>query len=74
MADNSWLSVVQMVNVSSIFAGMLRAGLPALAQHLITLMDQPEENPMVRFAQHCKYQAADVLPCTTHHMLKSLLD
>ena len=50
VAHTSQLCHVQMANVSSIFAGMLRAGLPALAQHLITLMEQPEEDPMVRNA------------------------
>ena len=78
MADNIWLCLLQMVNVSSIFAGMLRAGLPALAQHLISLMDQPEENPMVRTASSrtssstwalC-ISSCNALPCITPTMLE----
>ena len=47
----SWQSL-QMSNVNSVFAGILRAGLPALLQQTVALLNQPDTLPEVQYLPH----------------------
>ena len=59
---------LQMANVNSVFAGILRAGLPALLQQTVALLNQPETSPEVSLSA-CPLDPAGctlVLPASSY--------